>query len=65
VHVITARRGIIDSLRDGGFVEGVDLAPAQPAIASMRELTTLLLEAFDAGGGTPAYGSGRDSVASP
>jgi hypothetical protein len=64
VHVIAARRAIIDSLRDGGFVEGVELAPAQPAIASMRELTMLLLKAFDSGGGTPAYGSGRDSVAS-
>jgi hypothetical protein len=65
VHVITARRAIVDSLLEAGFVEGVELAPAQRPVASLRELTTLLLRAFDSGGGAPAYGSGRDSVASP
>ena len=64
VHVITGRREIVDSLRDAGFVEGVGLARAQRPVSSMRDLTTLLLRAFDSRGGTPAYGSGRDSVAS-
>jgi hypothetical protein len=64
VHVISTRRAVVDALRDAGFVEGVGLTPAQPAVASMRGLTMLLLRAFDSGGGTPAYGSGRDSVAS-
>jgi hypothetical protein len=64
VHVITHRRAIVDSLRDAGFIEGAGLARAQNPVSSMRDLTTLLLRAFDSGGGTPGYGSGRDSVAS-
>jgi hypothetical protein len=63
VHVITGNRAVIDSLRDSGFVEGVELERKQRPVSSMRDFTTLLLRAFDSGGGTPAYGSGRDSVA--
>ena len=62
VHVITSRGDIIAALLDAGFVSGVELAPHQRAVGSMRDLTGLLLRAFDAAGATPAYGSGRDSV---
>ncbi len=62
VHVITNRGDVIGSLLDAGFTSGVELAPQQRAVGSMRDLTGLLLRAFDSTGGTPAYGSGRDSV---
>jgi hypothetical protein len=62
VHVITSRRDVVSSLLDAGFVTGVDLGANRPAIASMRDFTGLLLAAFDSSGGTPAYGSGGDSV---
>jgi hypothetical protein len=62
VHVITSRGAIVSSLLDAGFVSGVELAPQQPAVGSMRDLTGVLLHAFNSAGATPAYGSGRDSA---
>jgi len=62
VHVITSRGEIIAALLDEGFVSGVELAPQQRAVGSMRDLTGVLLRSFSSGGSTPAYGSGRDSL---
>ncbi len=62
VHVIASRSAVVAALLDAGFVAGVELAPQQPAVGSMGDLTGLLLQAFSSAGSTPAYGSGRDSV---
>jgi hypothetical protein len=62
VHVITSRPDIVTALLDSGFSAGVELAPRQRAVGSMRDLTGVLLKAFSSAGGTPAYGSGHDSV---
>ena len=48
VHVITSRDDIAESLIHAGFVEGVALAPLQRPIATLPELSALLLEAFAA-----------------
>ena len=44
VHVITSRRGILDALRNSGFVSG--LFPRHPATAPMHALLPILLAAF-------------------
>jgi hypothetical protein len=61
VHVIASRGDLIASFLDAGFVAGVELAPQLPAIASMRDLTELLLRNFSSGS-APSYGSGWDSA---
>lgn len=48
VHVITRRTGVAAALLDAGFVEGVALAPQQPPIGTLPELSVLLLETFAA-----------------
>lgn len=48
VHVVTRRQELAESLLKAGFVEGVALAPEQRPIATLSELSTLLLESFDA-----------------
>jgi hypothetical protein len=63
VHVITARKAVGDALRDHGFVTGVELAPGAAPVGTMRELTTMLLQAFDGGRRpvAPGYIPGSDS----
>jgi hypothetical protein len=46
VHVLTRRTDIAAALLDAGFVEGVALAPQQPPIGTLPELSVLLLETF-------------------
>ena len=46
VHVITHRRDIAAALLAAGFVEGVALAPLQRPIATLPEISALLLETF-------------------
>lgn len=46
VHVITRRDGVAAALLAAGFVEGVALAPQQPPIGTLPELSVLLLETF-------------------
>jgi hypothetical protein len=46
VHVVTGRADIAAALVAAGFVDGVALAPQQPPIASLPELSVLLLETF-------------------
>ena len=46
VHVIGRRDSVLHRLRDAGFHEG--LQPQRPSIGAMHELTSMLLEAFDA-----------------
>ena len=48
VHVITRRDDIAAKLIAAGFVEGVALAPQQQPIATLPELSVLLLETFAA-----------------
>jgi hypothetical protein len=48
VHVITRNAEIADALIALGFVEGVALAPQQRPIATLPELSALLLKTFDA-----------------
>jgi hypothetical protein len=62
VHVIASRPDVLIPLLDSGFVPGVELAARHPAVGSMRDLTGLLLNAFNSAGSTQGYGSGRDSV---
>jgi hypothetical protein len=47
VHVVTRRDDIAAALLEAGFVTGVALAPQQRPIASLTELSALLLETFD------------------
>ncbi len=49
VHVITHRNDIAAALLAAGFVEGVALAPLQRPIATLPELSALLLETFSRG----------------
>jgi hypothetical protein len=46
VHVIGRRDPVLHGLRDAGFHEG--LQPQRPSIGAMHELTSMLLDAFDA-----------------
>lgn len=48
VHVITRRADVAAELMAAGFVEGVALAPQQRPIATLPELSVLLLDAFAA-----------------
>jgi hypothetical protein len=48
VHVVTRRADIAAALVAAGFVEGVALAPQQRPIATMPELSALLLDTFAA-----------------
>ena len=48
VHVVTGRADVAAALLDAGFVEGVALAPQQPPIGTLPELSVLLLETFAA-----------------
>jgi hypothetical protein len=48
VHVVTRRADIAAALVAAGFVEGVALAPQQRPIATMPELSALLLKTFAA-----------------
>jgi hypothetical protein len=55
VHVVTRRDDIAAAFVAAGFTEGVDLEPHRPAVATMAELTTLLLRALDSAGGAPVH----------
>jgi hypothetical protein len=46
VHVVTSRADVAAALVKAGFVEGVALAPQQRAIATLPELSVLLLDTF-------------------
>ena len=46
VHIITTRADIAAALLAAGFVEGVALAPQQRPIATLPELSALLLDTF-------------------
>jgi hypothetical protein len=46
VHVITEHAEIAAALMAAGFVEGVALAPQQPSLLTLPELSVLLLETF-------------------
>jgi hypothetical protein len=46
VHVITGHAEIAAALVAAGFVEGVALAPQQPAMLTLPQLSVLLLETF-------------------
>ena len=48
VHVVTRRADIAAALVEAGFVEGVALAPQQRAIATLPQLSVLLLQTFAA-----------------
>jgi hypothetical protein len=48
VHVVTRRQDLAASLLAAGFIEGVALAPEQRPIATLSELSALLLRTFDA-----------------
>jgi hypothetical protein len=48
VHIVTRHDDIAAALVEAGFVKGVALAPEQRPIATLPELSALLLEAFDA-----------------
>jgi hypothetical protein len=48
VHVVTRRADVAAALVAAGFVEGVALAPQQRSIATLPQLSVLLLEAFAA-----------------
>jgi hypothetical protein len=48
VHVVTRRADIAAALLTAGFVEGVALAPQQRPIATLPELSTVLLKTFAA-----------------
>jgi len=47
VHIVTQRADIAAALVAAGFVDGVALAPQQRPVATMSELSALLLRAFD------------------
>ena len=47
VHIVTRRDDIAAALLAVGFVKGVALAPQQRPIATLSELSTLLLRTFD------------------
>ena len=49
VHIVTRRDDIAAALLAAGFIDGVALAPGQPSLGTMPELTTMLLHAFDSG----------------
>lgn len=51
VHVVTRNADIAGAFAAAGFIDGVELAPQQPAVAKMAELTTLFLRALDSAGG--------------
>jgi hypothetical protein len=53
VHVIAKRGEILDTLLDHGFVPGIAPSRTAPPIASMPELSNLLLRSFDGGGVPP------------
>ena len=53
VHVVTRRLDIAAALLDAGFIDGVGLG-ARPAIGTMKDLTALLLRAFDSSGPGPS-----------
>jgi len=46
VHVVTRRADVAAALVAAGFVEGVALAPQQRPIATLPELSVLLLKTF-------------------
>jgi hypothetical protein len=48
VHVVTERADVAAALVAAGFVEGVALAPQQRPIATLPQLSVLLLETFSA-----------------
>jgi hypothetical protein len=48
VHVITRNADVAEALLAAGFVEGVALAPQQRPIATLPELSALLLSTFAA-----------------
>ena len=48
VHIVTSRADIAAALIAAGFVEGVALAPQQRPIATLPELSALLLDTFAA-----------------
>jgi hypothetical protein len=48
VHIVTRRDDVAAELLAAGFVEGVALAPQQRPIATLPELSVLLLDAFAA-----------------
>jgi hypothetical protein len=48
VHVVTARADVAAALVAAGFVDGVALAPQQRPIATLPELSVLLLQVFGA-----------------
>jgi hypothetical protein len=62
VHVIASRSDVIDALLDEGFVPGMELAARQQAVGSMRDLTGLLLRAFNSADDAPRHGSGAVPV---
>jgi hypothetical protein len=62
VHIVTSRDDVATSLLQAGFIEGAALEPTHSAIATMSELTTLLLRAFDSGDGVSGYGGGPDTA---
>jgi hypothetical protein len=67
VHVITARAAIGAALREQGFIEGVDLRAGAAPVGKMRDLTTMLLQAFDGRRRpvtTPGYSPAADSDSS-
>lgn len=64
VHLITERADLASALSAAGFIAGMDLPPGGAPVASMRELTTVLLEAFDGGDweGKTGFGPVRESA---
>jgi hypothetical protein len=48
VHVVTSRADVAAALVEAGFVDGVALAPQQRPIATLPELSVLLLDTFAA-----------------
>jgi hypothetical protein len=55
VHVVTRHGDIAAAFVAAGFTEGVELEAQRPAVATLAELTTLLLRALDSAGGAPAH----------
>jgi hypothetical protein len=49
VHIVTHRAAVADALLAAGFIEGVALAPQQRPLATLPELSALLLRVFSAG----------------
>jgi hypothetical protein len=48
VHIVTRRAEVATALLAAGFIDGVALAPQQPPIVTLPELSVLLLEVFGA-----------------